>query len=80
MDNPFLLKPQRLREYAEKNRFSVIHEFQLTESSTKQKHEKNSIKSLESLQNRKNASHLVVDTVDRLQRSFKESVDTFRVS
>jgi site-specific DNA recombinase len=27
---------RRLREYAEKHRLSVIHEFQLTESSTKE--------------------------------------------
>ena len=64
---------RRLREYAEKNRLSVIHEFQLTESSTKEtRKEFNKIVAI--ITKSKDCTALVVDTVDRLQRSFKESV------
>lgn len=64
---------RRLREYAEKHRLSVIHEFQLTESSTKEtRKEFNKIVGM--ITKSKDCTALVVDTVDRLQRSFKESV------
>ena len=64
---------RRLREYAEKHRLSVIHEFQLTESSTKEtRKEFNKIVGI--ITKSKDCTALVVDTVDRLQRSFKESV------
>lgn len=64
---------RRLREYAEKNRLTVIHEFQLTESSTKQTRKEFS-KIVEIIEKSKDCIALAVDTVDRLQRSFKESV------
>lgn len=64
---------RRLREYAEKNRLAVIHEFQLIESSTKETRKKfNKIVAM--IEKSKECIALVVDTIDRLQRSFKESV------
>ena len=64
---------RRLREYAEKNCMTVIHEFQLIESSTKEtRKEFNKIVGI--IEKSKECIALVVDTVDRLQRSFKESV------
>ena len=64
---------KRLREYAEKNQLSAIHEFQLTESSTKEtRKEFNKIVGI--ITKSEECTALVVDTVDRLQRSFKESV------
>jgi len=64
---------RRLREYAEKNALAVIHEFQLIESSTKEtRKEFNKIVGI--IEKSKDCIALVVDTVDRLQRSFKESV------
>ena len=52
----------------------MIHEFQLTESSTKDtRKEFNKIVGI--ISKSKDCIALVVDTVDRLQRSFKESVE-----
>lgn len=52
----------------------MIHEFQLTESSTKEtRKEFNKIVGI--IAKSKDCIALVVDTVDRLQRSFKESVE-----
>jgi DNA invertase Pin-like site-specific DNA recombinase len=64
----------KLREYAEKNRLNVVYEFQLTESSTKQTRKEFS-KIIGIITKSKECIALVVDTVDRLQRSFKESVE-----
>lgn len=64
---------RRLREYAEKNALAVIHEFQLIESSTKEtRKEFNKIVGI--IEKSKDCIALVVDIVDRLQRSFNESV------
>lgn len=65
---------RRLKEYAEKSRLNVIHVFQLTESSTKQTRKEFS-KIIGIISKSKECIALVVDTVDRLQRSFKESVE-----
>ena len=64
---------RRLREYAEKNQLSVIHEFQLTESSTK-KTRKEFDKILGLITKSNECIALVADTVDRFQRGFRESV------
>jgi len=64
---------RRLREYAEKNQLSVIHEFQLTESSTKNTR-KEFDKILGLITKSKECIALVADTVDRFQRGFRESV------
>ncbi len=64
---------RRLREYAEKNHLVVIHEFQLIESSTKETRiEFNKIVGI--IEKSRECITQVVNTVDRLQRSFKESV------
>ncbi len=64
---------RRLREYAEKNCMAVIHEFQLIESSTKDTR-KEFDKIVGLIEKSKERIALLVDTVDRLQRSYKESI------
>jgi site-specific DNA recombinase len=68
----------RLREYAKKNRLNVVYEFQLTESSTKQTRREFS-KIIGIITKSKECIALVVDTVDRLQRRFKESVELLKL-
>ena len=64
---------RRLREYAERKALSVQHVFAITESSTKDTRQEFQ-KILELIKKSKEPIALVADTIDRVQRSFKESV------
>ena len=64
----------RAREYAKRKNFDVVKEYQFDESSTKDKRAKFE-KVIEDIKKSKEAIALIVETVDRLQRSFKESVE-----
>lgn len=70
---------RRLREYAERKGFVVEEVFKITESSTKDTR-KEFEKILERIRKSRETIALVADTIDRVQRSFKESVvlDTLR--
>lgn len=63
---------RRLREYAVKKNLTIEHTFQITESSTKQTR-KEFEKIITLIKKSKHPLVLVADTVDRVQRSFKES-------
>lgn len=63
---------RRLREYAERKGLIVDQVFAITESSTKDTR-KEFQKILEMIRKSKNTLALVADTIDRVQRSFKES-------
>jgi len=64
---------RRLREYTERNGLKVYQIFAITESSTKDTR-KEFQKILEIIKKSKEPIALVADTIDRVQRSFKESV------
>jgi len=64
---------RRLREYADRKGFIVEQVFKITESSTKDTR-KEFEKILEVIRKSKETKALVADTIDRVQRSFKESV------
>ncbi|MCK9439558.1 recombinase family protein [Patescibacteria group bacterium] len=64
----------RAREYAKRKDFDMVKEYQFDESSTKDKRAKFE-KVIEDIRKSKEAIALIVETVDRLQRSFKESVE-----
>lgn len=64
---------RRLTEYAEKSKLPVIQVFQITESSTKESR-KEFEKILELISKSKECIALIADTVDRVQRGFKESI------
>jgi site-specific DNA recombinase len=64
---------RRLTEYAEKNQLDVIKIFQITESSTKESR-KEFEKIIELISKSKECVALIADTVDRVQRGFKESI------
>jgi site-specific DNA recombinase len=70
---------RRLREYAERKGLVVEEIFKITESSTKDTR-KEFEKILERIRKSRETIALVADTIDRVQRSFKESVvlDTLR--
>lgn len=61
------------KEYAERHNFGIINTYQLTESSTKANRTKFN-KIIDQIKRSKEPVALVVDTVDRLQRDFRESV------
>lgn len=63
----------RAREYAKKKNFDVVSEYQFDESSTKDQRKKFELV-VEEIKKSKEILALIVETVDRLQRSFKESV------
>jgi len=69
----------RAREYAKRKRLNVYKEFQFDESSIKDQRKKFE-QVVEEIKKAKEPVALIVETVDRLQRSFKESVllDDFR--
>jgi hypothetical protein len=64
---------RRLREYADRKGLVVGQVFKITESSTKDTR-KEFEKILEIIRKSKETLALVADTIDRVQRSFKESV------
>jgi DNA invertase Pin-like site-specific DNA recombinase len=63
----------RSREYAKRKGFDVISEYQFDESSMKDRRTKFE-EVIKQIENSKEKIALIVETVDRLQRSFKESV------
>ncbi len=63
----------RAREYCERKQLEVFKEYQFDESSVKDKRAKFQ-KVIDDITSSKEKVALVVETVDRLQRSFKESV------
>jgi len=63
----------RLTEYVHRKGLELLQVFEIAESSTKDSRKKFE-KILEVIKNSKEPLALVVETVDRLQRSFKESV------
>ena len=69
----------RAREYANKKGFEIKNEYQFDESSTKDQRKKFDLV-VDEIKKSKEKLALIVETVDRLQRSFKESVllDEFR--
>lgn len=66
-------KERRLREYADRKGLEVFQVFAITESSTKDTR-KEFQKILDIIEKTKEPIALVADTIDRVQRSFKESV------
>jgi site-specific DNA recombinase len=64
----------RAREYAKRKDFDVVKEYQFDESSTKDRRVKFE-QVIEDIKKSKENIALIVETVDRLQRSFKESVE-----
>ncbi len=64
---------RRLREYADRQKLTIIQEFQITESSTKESR-KEFEKIINLIVKSKDCIALIADTVDRVQRGFKESV------
>ncbi|MDD4529858.1 MAG: recombinase family protein, partial [Bacteroidales bacterium] len=64
----------RAREYAKRKDFDVVKEYQFDESSTKDRRVKFE-QVIEDIRKSKEITALIVETVDRLQRSFKESVE-----
>lgn len=64
---------RRLRDYAERKGLAIAHIFKITESSTKDTR-KEFEKIIETIRKSKEIVALVADTIDRVQRSFKESV------
>lgn len=64
---------RRLREYAERKGLVIAEIFKITESSTKDTR-KEFEKILEYIRKSRETIALVADTIDRVQRSFKESV------
>ena len=64
---------RRLTEYAEKKNFTIEEVFQITESSTKDTRREFE-KILALIKKSRQPLALIADTIDRVQRSFKESV------
>lgn len=63
----------RAQEYARRKELAVVSEYQFDESSLKD-HRKKFEQVVEEIEKSKEKIALIVETVDRLQRSFKESV------
>ena len=63
----------RAKEYCQRKELEIKNEYQFDESSTKDQREKFD-KVLDEIRNSKERIALIVETIDRLQRSFKESV------
>ncbi len=64
---------ERLQSYANKKAFTNIETHQITESSTKDTRRKFD-KVIEAIQKSKEPIALVIETIDRLQRGFRESI------
>jgi site-specific DNA recombinase len=64
---------RRLTEYAERRHYTIEHIFQITESSTKETR-KEFEKIIAFIKKSRTPIALIADTIDRVQRSFKESV------
>ena len=83
MDEGYSIPAQlvRAREYAQRKGLEVINEYPFDESSLKD-HRKKFEKVIEEIKKSKESIALIVETIDRLQRSFKESVllDDYRKS
>jgi site-specific DNA recombinase len=69
---------RRLTEYVEKRKLSILHVFQITESST-QDSRKEFEKIIDIISKSKEPIALIADTVDRFQRDFKESIPTLKL-
>jgi len=63
----------KARDYAKRHGLDIINEYQFDESSTKDKRKKFE-KAIDEIKKSKVIIALIVETIDRLQRSFKESV------
>lgn len=63
---------RRLREYSERKGLAIVKVFKITESSTKNTR-KEFEKIIEHIRKSQETIALVADTIDRVQRSFKES-------
>ncbi len=62
----------RAQHYVQRKGFNLLHTFQITESSSRQKRKQfDEVVSI--IKRSKDPIALVVDTVDRLQRSFRET-------
>lgn len=72
-NNSIPAQSRRLYDYAERNNFTDIELHKLVESSTKTTR-KDFSAIVTTIKRSKSRSALIVDTIDRLQRSFKESV------
>ncbi len=72
-NNSIPAQTRRLQEYAERNNFELAEIYQLVESSTKANRRKFH-ELIAVISDTKSTVALVVDTVDRLQRDFRESV------
>jgi len=66
-------KINKMKEYSIKNSLMIAEVFQLAESSTRESRDQFQ-EIVEKIKRAKKTVALVVDTIDRLQRSFKESV------
>jgi site-specific DNA recombinase len=64
---------ERAREYAKRKSLEITSEYQFEESSTKDQRKKFELV-VDEIKKSKERIALIVETVDRLQRSFKESV------
>lgn len=64
---------RRLTEYADRHQLTILKVFQITESSTKESC-KEFEKIIDIISKSKECIALIADTVDRVQRGFKESV------
>ena len=72
-NNSIPAQTRRLKEYAERRNLQVVETFQLVESSTRQNRRKFE-EILSRIQQSQETIALVTDTIDRLQRDFKETV------
>ena len=70
---------EKARDYAQRKDLKITSEYQFDESSIKDKRKKFE-QVIEEIKKSKEDLALIVETIDRLQRSFKESVllDDFR--
>lgn len=72
-NNSIPAQTRRLLDYSSRHNLQVIETYQLVESSTKANRKKFS-SIIDKVRKSKEAIALITDTIDRLQRSFKESV------
>ena len=72
-NNSIPAQTRRLKEYAERTNLQVVEIYQLVESSTKANRQK-FIEIIEVIRSSDEVVALVVETIDRLQRDFRESV------
>lgn len=65
---------KNLREYCKRNDFNIIKQFSITESSTKGDRKK-FVEMLNFVKQQPSKMIIVADCVDRIQRSFRESIE-----